>query len=31
MKERKVAMKLLGTPGLNVDSNAIVTVRGGKE
>ena len=31
MKERKVVVKLLGTPSLNVDSNAIVMVRGGKE
>ena len=31
MKERKVVIKLLGTPSLNVDSNAIVMVRGEKE
>jgi hypothetical protein len=30
MKERKVVIKLLGTPSSNVDSNDIVTVRGEK-
>jgi hypothetical protein len=31
MKEREVVIKALGTPSSNVDSNAIVMVRGEKE